>query len=261
MTDPATYIGEIARRVLGEPNQRESTDTQLRFGTHGSVAVEIGGPKAGNWFDQENNIGGGWYQLLTLKGGIAAGDVASWLEREFGIKPEPSKRRRNIVAEYNYTDEHGKLLFQVVRLDPKDFRQRRPDGVGGWIWKLDGVRRVPYRLPELAAARNRRNGTPWRVYICEGEKDADRLAKLGVIATTSPGGASNGNKSKWIAEYNQYFTGADVVIIPDNDPAGQNHAHQIARSVGAAASNVRIVELPGLNPGGDVSDWLDAVAQ
>src|SRR5260370_16079482 len=91
---------------------------------------------------------------------------------------------RRLVARYGYRDDEGELLYEVVRYDPKDFRQRRPDGNGGWTWKLDDVRRVPYRLPQLIAA-----DPAEPVFIVEGEKDADRLAKLGLVATTNSGGA------------------------------------------------------------------------
>ncbi len=67
---------------------------------------------------------------------------------------------KSITATYDYHDERGALLFQVVRFEPKDFRQRRPDG-GGWSWSVAGVRRVVYRLHELAEIR--------RVYHVEGE--------------------------------------------------------------------------------------------
>jgi DNA primase len=66
-----------------------------------------------------------------------------------------------IVAEYSYENETGMLLFQVVRLEPKSFRQRRPDGNGDWVWNLQGVKLVPYHLPALATAN--------RVWIVEGE--------------------------------------------------------------------------------------------
>ncbi|MGZ8408133.1 MAG: hypothetical protein ACXWVJ_08920 [Caulobacteraceae bacterium] len=105
------------------------------------------------------------------------------------------RQRGPIVATYDYHDEAGKLLFQACRTDPKDFFQRRPNGRGGWINNLDGVRRVPYRLPEMLA---RPEGAP--VYVVEGEKDANRLTKLGLCATTTPAapagaGASGGPTS------------------------------------------------------------------
>jgi hypothetical protein len=56
---------------------------------------------------------------------------------------------KKVVATYDYTHENGALLYQAVRYEPKDFRQRRPDGNGGWVWELGDVRRVPYRSPEL----------------------------------------------------------------------------------------------------------------
>src|SRR5262249_51967925 len=55
---------------------------------------------------------------------------------------------KNIVATYDYTDEDGALLYQVVRLEPKSFRHRQPDGKGGWFWR-GSERRVLYRWPEL----------------------------------------------------------------------------------------------------------------
>jgi hypothetical protein len=81
---------------------------------------------------------------------------------------------RRIVAVYDYRAEQGELLYQTVRCEPKDFRQRRPDGKGGWIGNLGEVRRVPYRLPELFAAPAEQP-----LYVVEGEKDLDRLAQLG----------------------------------------------------------------------------------
>src|SRR5262245_25429199 len=97
--------------------------------------------------------------------------------------PNGTQPRPRIVASYNYTDEQGALVFQVVRFDPKQFRQRRPDGCGGWVWSLAGIRRVLYRVSELLAA-----DPSTTVYVVEGEKDADVLRALGLVATTNPGG-------------------------------------------------------------------------
>ncbi|MDP6494877.1 MAG: hypothetical protein QGI09_05565, partial [Dehalococcoidia bacterium] len=107
--------------------------------------------------------------------------------------PQPSRNgmKRRISATYDYTDEDGTLLFQTVRYDPKDFAQRQPDGKGGWKWNLEGVRRVLYRLPELLGA-----DPSEPVFIVEGEKDVDRLAGLGLVATTNPMGVK-----KWRPEY------------------------------------------------------------
>jgi hypothetical protein len=161
--------------------------------------------------------------------------------------PREASRPR-VVARYDYRDEKRQLLYQVERLEPKGFRQRRPDDKGGWINNLDGVRRVPYRLPELLAAPK----DQW-VFIVEGEKDADALAKLGLVATTNSGGAG-----KWRSDYNAHFKGRRAATLPDNDDTGRDHVRQVARELFGVAFCVKIVELPGLPDKGDVSDWLTA---
>jgi hypothetical protein len=155
---------------------------------------------------------------------------------------------RRIAATYDYHAEDGTLLYQVVRFDPKDFRPRRPDGSGGWSWNLDGVRRVVYRLDELPEQR--------RVFLCEGEKDADRLNALGLSATTTPGGAAG-----WRDGYAQQIRDAaveEVVACRDNDDAGLRYQQTASRALARLGVSVRLLELPGLPPKGDVSDWLDA---
>ena len=155
-----------------------------------------------------------------------------------------TSNRADIV--YQYTDEHGVALFEVVRRPGKQFAQRKPDKT----WGIDGVRRVLYRLPEVLGAIKRGE----RVYIVEGEKDADNLCRHGLTATTCAGGAS----AKWLHEYSQTLAGADVVIIPDNDEPGRKHAEKIHNALDGVAASVRVVELPGLPPKGDVSDWLES---
>jgi CHC2 zinc finger len=132
--------------------------------------------------------------------------------------PEPGRKREparvmqaasRIVEAYRYTDEAGDLLYEVVRYEPKDFRQRRPDGRDGWIWSLGDCRRVLYHLPEVVDAA--RSGV--LILIAEGEKDTDNLRDLGFCATTSPMGAG-----KWRREYAQSLRGAPVAILPDHDP-------------------------------------------
>ena len=160
------------------------------------------------------------------------------------LAPARVDLRPRIVAEYPYTDERGEVLYEVLRYEPKDFRQRRADG----SWKLGNVRRVLYRLPELTAA-----DPSATVYICEGEKDCDRLAALGLIATTNAGGAG-----KWRDEYCEPLRGRSVVILPDNDEPGRQHAAKVQQALAGIAASVRIVNLPDLPPKGDVSDWLNA---
>jgi len=148
-------------------------------------------------------------------------------------------RTKEIVATYGYTDEAGKLLFECVRMDPKDFRQRKPDGNGGWVWNVKGVKLVPYRLPQVIAADT--------VYVAEGEKDVATLEGFGLVATCNPMGAG-----KWRSEYNRYFSGKNVVILPDQDDVGITHGNNVARHLATVAASVRIVTVP---EGKDVSAW------
>jgi putative DNA primase/helicase len=153
-----------------------------------------------------------------------------------------------IVRAYNYTDEKGKLLFQIVRSKNKVFRARKPQGKGNWEWGVEGIDLVPFNLPAVYGAKT--------VYIVEGEKDAQNLEKLGLTATCNPFGAL-----KWRSEFRKHFNNKRIVILPDNDETGRKHAQQVAKSLGASSRSTKIVDLPGLSPKGDVSDWIKAGAR
>jgi hypothetical protein len=251
MADFVDLMEPVARRLLGDPNPHLSTKDEWRFGTRGSLSVKVGGPHKGTWNDHEAATGGGVLDLIARERGGDRKAAADWLKQEFGLaedRAEPPRARRE-VAVYPYTDEHGEPLFEVVRFEPKDFRQRRHDGRGGYVWNLKGVRLVPYRLPDLIEdlAQDR------TVFLVEGEKDVDRLRSLGIPATCNPAGAG-----KWRDEFSPIFGGADIVILPDNDEAGCEHAEKVARSISSHASRIRVVELPDLPRKGDVSDWIKA---
>lgn len=169
------------------------------------------------------------------------------------LRKEASSMRKNdsnrrVVNEYTYYDRTGRVAYQALRYEPKDFNQRRPDGNGGWAYNLQGVERIPYRLPELLKA-----SPDALVYIVEGEKDADNLAHIGMVATTNVGGAGN-----WQASCNQYLKGRHAIILPDNDDKGWKHAEKVKQELTGIAASVKIVELPNLPDKGDVSDWLAA---
>ncbi len=196
--------------------------------------------------------------LLTCHAGCSLGAICTAMGLKVAdlhpskdtIRPPSNGKmaNRREVAAYDYRDENGALLYQVVRFEPKHFAQRRPDGNGGWVWNLKGVRRVLYRLPELLAVDSK----SW-VFVVEGEKDADRLAAFGLIATTNPGGAGN-----WSKADSSPLHGKRVVVLRDNDVTGATHQDDVARDLFGKSAEVRIVELPGLPTKGDVSDWLDS---
>jgi putative DNA primase/helicase len=185
--------------------------------------------------------------LVTCRAGCAQSAVIEALRRR-GLWSDTSTEHPGETV-YPYLDREGVLRYQVVRKAGKKlFVQRRPDGVGGWHWNMQGIAPLPYLLPELIRAP-----ADQPIFIVEGEKDCDALANRDLIATTNHGGAG-----KWRAEISQWFKGRSVIIIPDNDTAGRTHAADVAAKLAGIAATVRILDLPGLQPKGDVSDWLAA---
>jgi hypothetical protein len=155
-----------------------------------------------------------------------------------------------VMTTFDYQDEYGRLLFQVVRLEPKEFRQRRPNGHGGWEWSLGTTRRVLYHLPNLI----QEIGAP--VVIHEGEKsvEAARKAALPGVHTTSSGGAKNAHHTDFTP-----LAGRDVVVCPDNDDSGEAYLNDVAElATRAGAQSVKVLLLPNRPPKGDVVEWIAA---
>ncbi|MBX9859341.1 MAG: AAA family ATPase [Sphingomonas sp.] len=254
--DFGALAGPVARALLGEPNAERSTRDELRFGGRGSLSIVVAGKDAGTWYDHEAEKGGGVLDLIRRERGGDKRDALAWLSATFpdavpALDAEPSKTGRlgEPVAAYRYCDEGGALAFEVLRYAPKDFRQRKPDGRGGWDWSTRGIRPLLYRLPDVLEAATRGE----TVFIVEGEKDADRLATEQLVATCNAGGAG-----KWRDDLGAFLRGANVVILPDNDDAGRAHADAVARSLRGVAASVKLLALDGVPRKGDVCDWLDA---
>jgi hypothetical protein len=178
--------------------------------------------------------------------GRRSGDaLAKIMQQAIATQPRSTGNGGKIIDSYHYTTPERAILYEVLRYEPKNFKQRRPDGKGGHVWNLDGVRRVPYRWPEL-------NEHPSAaVYLTEGEKDCNRLWENGLVATSIQGG-------KWTDECVQALAGRRVFILEDNDEAGRIKAHEAAQLLRGVANSVKVVRLPGLPDRGDVSDWLNA---
>lgn len=150
-----------------------------------------------------------------------------------------------LVATYDYRDANDSLLFQVLRFEPKAFRQRKPKPGGDWEYSVSGVKKVPFKLPEILG----RPDEP--VYIVEGEKDVLTLERCEILATCNAAGAG-----KWTSEHAAHLAGRDVIVLPDNDNPGRSHAQAVAFSLAGLARSIKVVELPGLKDKGDVTDWL-----
>lgn len=237
------HIETVAKHYWGEPKERRGHT--LRWGNRGSKEVDL---RKGTWFDFENNIGGGVVDLVRQNEGAQLAGIPDVLERKFGIPKQTQKAiqpAQYLSKVYNYVDAQGELRYQVMRFEPKTFRQRRPDGSGGWIYNMQDVEALPYNLQGILSRPEK------TIFVVEGEKCADKLIELGAVATTSHGGAG-----KWKAELNKFFEGRRVVILPDADDAGQKHAQLVSSHLIDVAKDIKVVDLPGLNEKQDVYDWL-----
>lgn len=286
----AKYAEAVARKLFGEPNKQLSSKTELRFGNHGSMSVDLG---KGTFYDHSEGQGGGVLWAIEKVEGRGGAQAVEWMRAHgFDVeddRPSPPPRQSSapqsgggprldpagnwlpqrvpdhgrLTKTYDYVDANGVLRYQVCRYDwdvdvsvnpkgrEKTFVQRVPDSKkpNGWSYSTKGIEWLPYRLPELIADVAR--GVP--VFIVEGEKKADMLREIGVPATCNHGGAG-----KFPETLAQWFKGAKVVILPDNDQAGREHADLIGRRIKDVARSVSILELPNLPPKGGVDDWLPA---
>lgn len=189
--------------------------------------------------------------------GCSPEDICSAIGLDWAAlcKPREDDQRGNddwkpagTVATYEYRDEQGALLFQVLRTADKKFLQRRPDPTAknGWSYKLGDTRRVLYRLQKVIEAVAEGH----MIWIVEGEKDVHTLERQGLVATCNAGGAG-----KWKAEYSETLRDAVVMIVADNDKPGQAHARAIRESLEGVAADIRVAEATS---GKDVTDHLAA---
>lgn len=161
------------------------------------------------------------------------------------ISPPP---KLTLVETYEYLDENGVLLFQKLRYvdeeGKKTFRQRKPDGAGGWSYSLGDTPKILYNLPAVIKAKM--EGQP--IWVVEGEKDANTLIALGITATTMPNGAGS-----WSQIHTDVLAGATVEIISDNDEIGHKHAASVLEQLTAAGSSAQVWVTPGYK---DITDHI-----
>src|SRR5262245_13516381 len=192
LPDFKQYCEPACIMLWGQPDKR--TNKELRWDGGDAYSARTYTISKHAWYDHGAERGGSTLHLVDYhKGrpkrelrGAAFFDV--WREAHaMGIVPDPAPEKKTgddlpILATYPYTDENNVLLFEVVRYDTTDplerFRQRQPDGKGGWVPNIKGVRRVLYRLPQLIEAVKAKQ----LVLITEGERDANSAVKLGYAA-------------------------------------------------------------------------------
>jgi hypothetical protein len=206
------------------------------------------------------STGDGGNVLLHCHAGCTTADIVEMAglrlsdlfgERHHAVPLTPVLTSRSATSQtvYRYTDLAGETVGEVVRGPGKRFRQRRPDGDGGWEWKAP-VTPILYQWPELVAKPD----DP--VYVVEGEKDADTLAGLGLRATTNAAGAGKWRAAHTAALYD--LAPPAIYVIPDNDAPGLNHASSVTEALTTAGLTAVVVPLPDSPDHGDVSDWLAA---
>ena len=151
-----------------------------------------------------------------------------------------TKKSLDLKDTYKYYDANGELVMEVLRFvdqnGKKTFRQRRPNPDGGWDWSTSGIEKPLYRLPQVIEAISK--GTP--IYIVEGEKDVHTLESLGKVATTNPGGAGGEGINKWTDAHTESLSGANVIIIADNDEPGMIHAEHVRKCLSSFANKVKL---------------------
>lgn len=208
---------------------------------HGSLTVN---EKDGCWLwaDITQKQFGDVISFVRQRFGYDFRQAMEWLSNRLGT----GAAERRIKKIYDYQNEKRITQHQTIRYEPKGFSQRHPDGKGGWIWNLEGVELVLYRLPELIAADPRET-----VWIVEGEKDVESLRQWNLIATCNPMGAN-----KWKPAYNAYLKGRSVVVVPDQDKSGegQKSGRLIHQNLKGVASEVYILNLPNAK---DVTEWIE----
>jgi len=234
-------LAESGVKLIGEGRQPKA---KCPFHKDGKASMSINLDE-GVWKCFACNIGGSVIDFIARRDGKTIGAVMNELggNGNGSSNGHPPSEHSKIVVTYDYTDESGRLLYQVCRMDPKDFRQRHPNGKGGWEWNMKGIRRVLYGLPKILKSKSE------TVWVAEGEKDCLNLQKLGLVATTNVGGAG-----KWMDAYSQTLAGKEVVLCPDNDAPGMKHMDQVLESVAPFAKVVRKVTVP--KPHKDISDYL-----
>lgn len=187
--------------------------------------------------------------LLCCHAGCEFSDIVDKLGfQQSDMFPPKEDTKPYEVDRYDYVDAEGEFLFRVTRMSDKNFPASYKEN-GAWVHRnIPAEKRVLYQLPQVKDAIE----SGRRIFLVEGEKDVHTLMVMGFAATTAPGG-SNG----WRDQYADSLTGAaEVLILPDNDQAGWHYAQSARQSLQKRGIPSRLVELPGLPPKGDVSDWI-----
>ena len=203
--------------------------------------------------------------LFHCHGGCSQEDVFQTI-RELHLLPELMERPdplanikpipRNVLEqEWQYQDEDRTTVFVKQRYKVgetgKTYRLYKVDADGRRHPSLADARIVPYNLPQLLDAKTAGRN----IFLVEGEKAADAITSIGMIATTAHTGAGS-----WPEAITEYFAGAQVIILPDNDVPGWQYAHKAAQAILPIAKSVKVVDLGLQGQGDDAYEFIEAGA-
>lgn len=250
----------IYTRELGEPEQRIGDHLVFYCPFH----ADKGSDKPNLWVKRETGewychgsckAGGDAFDFIKHRHNVGFRDALETIAGVYGLSiPAPSQNGGNHSQRepehlYIYNDSDGQPYIGIGRYPGKKFVAFHFNDDGKRAKGLNERKPVLYRLDEVTRAVN--DGR--EIIVVEGEKDVDRLASEGFVATTNPFGSG-----KWKHVEDDVLSGAHVAIIPDNDEVGHNHARNVAESLYGKAASVKVVELPLDGEGTDASDYLDA---
>ena len=182
-----------------------------------------------------------WTEIKRLAGVSNNGSTPTQLYDRPAAKTLTAPK---VVATYRYENADESHNKDVLRYEPKSFKQRAPDGT----WSVQGIPDVPFHLPQLIEGVKNRKA----IYVVEGEKDVLNLEAKGFVATCNAGGAG-----KWLPEFNQYLKDAYVVLIPDWDKPGRKHTLDQYLDLEDSA-NTNSVQVKRAKVGKDISDHFEA---
>ena len=246
---------------------RNKASVKCRFHEDSTPSCTLFLDGAGGFHCNGCQAGGNVFQFQAKIAGCSIAEAEKLVAEITGAKPDRgflAEKLGPTVAQYDYRDETGRVLYQKRRYQPegeaKTFRTFRPDGER-WIAGIDAdvpTRRVLFNLPLVVTANV--------VAVCEGEKDCANVMQAGLYAGNADvrfaatcnfdGAWKPGDRPKWLSEYDAFFAGKLVFVFRDNDEAGEGWSAHVAASVARHARQVRVVTLEGLPEKGDVSDWL-----
>ena len=249
------HLESIGVQLHGQGNQRTSNRCAGHEHRNDHLCVTVDTQNE-IWHCNDCDTGGSVIDWLAIERGADPRETFKQLAIELGNgngnhngnghtqRPRRNGEPEGVISEiYEYQDENGQRLFEVVRMDPKDFRQRHMEESGKWAWNMKGVRRVLYCLPDVLAAQE--------VWIVEGEKDANTLRNLNFVATCNVGGAG-----KWLDAYTEALADKDIVLCGDNDDAGIKHMIMVGESLSGKVRSTRTVKIP--SPHKDVTEFVES---